>query len=906
MRGDYNVSYALIRSSRVPWAIVCILIAAAPAQAAARTAVELDALATLGYKSAQTDLVSARLADAQLLSLRAQVDASGGALSRARSQLTALQAGVRRDRLAIGRLEAQVEALIGDLARSKTAFTDELARRDADYARNIAILRTAGEQLLATPDGVRALELYNAGGPGAFEAADTVLGKVEEARAKAREDVARKQQADDRRARARLALDARDKGLTQTAVAIQRWEAVVAVDASTVRDWATLCDLYLDAGRANKAIAAAEKARAAASDAEGLTVATERRGLALAAIGDLRGALDAFEKTLALDRAAAKAGPGVAKLNQNLSASLRDVASAMRELGDLPGALAALEEALAIDKSLLLADSGIEFRRTVSVDISLIARIAFDQGDLAKAEAGYADSLARDRAILAADPQSQLSRRNVAVGVSQLGNVAAARGETAKAVTLFTDAKAIDDAIALTDPSARALLFQTDDLDSVAWALREQGRPLDAMAPLDARILIGRRIVAIDPSSFVAQQALAASLQARARFDVLRGFYDQAIDPLKEALEIQRRFLGMSPTPRQQQRTAEALFLLAEPEELRGELQSPRSAYEEAATLLRAVLKIDRSQGVQSDFARVLDDLADIEFRQKDYSASLAQAKEAERVRRALLAIDPSSADARSALSRTLYALARSQRQAGDLAGAVITTKERVDLSRGVALLDPTSVAAKQAWNDALEDLARLYGLMGDGAAQNATLRANLSFARETVKSNPASDAARNILSTAMKKLAALSSTSSTEALSLYEEMLDQKRKNVDAYPTLTPQKVYFGMTAIDVARRRRDAGNRAGAISLYEEGIAALRLVKSDYPLDSGLDAQLTFGTVELAELRGTRESWQDALAALQDLQAAGRLSADDAIKFLPKAQALATGQPWPARPSNAESSTK
>ena len=190
--------------------VTMVAVAAAPLPpAGARTAIELDALATLRYKSAQTETVAARVADAQLTAMRAKIDSGDRRLAATRGQLATLRAGARADKAKIATLQQQADALIAELAALKNGFTDELAARDAQYARDIAVLQTAGEQLLATPEGLRALELYNQGGPGAFEAADAVLGAGREgARPGARgsrQEAARRRPPQPRDARARRA-----------------------------------------------------------------------------------------------------------------------------------------------------------------------------------------------------------------------------------------------------------------------------------------------------------------------------------------------------------------------------------------------------------------------------------------------------------------------------------------------------------------------------------------------------------------------------------------------------------------------------------------------------------------------------------------------------------------------------
>ncbi|MDB5680104.1 hypothetical protein [Sphingomonas bacterium] len=447
--------------------VAALVMAVAPLPpAGARTAVELDALATLRYRSAQTETVAARVADAQLVAMRARIDAGDKQLVQTRNQLATLRAGARTDKARIATLEKQAEAMVADLAALKTGFTDELAKRDAQYARDIAILQTAGEQLLATPEGARALALYNEGGPGAFEAADAVLAQIEAARDKAREEMAKKQLGDDRRARAQLALDARDKGLTTTAIVIARWEAVVAADPGTQWDWIQLVRLYRGEARMDDARRAADRALATATDPRGKSVALTELG------------------TIAVAR------------------------------NDLAGAKTAFAQALEIDTVAMEKDATADTVRDTLVTVVKLGNVLLAQGDPAGAQRYFDMVLAQQRALLALDPTSASLRHDVMVALFMAGDVRMAREDLKGAAAVYAEGMTLAQALAAESPtSVPALDDEARGLIKLGDLLLVAGKPDKALATFDGALTVRRALLTIDPESASARDALATALQ---------------------------------------------------------------------------------------------------------------------------------------------------------------------------------------------------------------------------------------------------------------------------------------------------------------------------------------------------------------------------------------------------------
>ncbi|MES2096066.1 MAG: hypothetical protein V4459_04850 [Pseudomonadota bacterium] len=480
----------------IGWIRIVALALAIAAPATARSPADLDALATLRYKSAQTETVAARVADARLLAMRARIATGDSQLIKTRGELTSLRSASKTDKVRIATLQRQADTLVAELAQLKLDFTGELARRDAQYARDIAILQTAGEQLLATPDGRRALALYNEGGPGSFEAADAVLAEVEKARDTARKLAADKQLASDRRARAELALDARDKGLTTTKVAIERREAVVAADPDGYWDWVDLCDLYLDELRLDDAARAARAASRTAVTDRDKAIATEEVG------------------TVALAR------------------------------NDVPAAIAAFEASLLAQTKLSGTDGVIDMGRVAG----LLGKALFLNGDFARSKTIYEVSLEAQREVLKVRPQSADAQRAVMRTLGRLGDVRARLGDVAGATAADREALEMARVLATANPqSVDALDDEAIAITRIGQLLIDTGDLKNAVVTLDGALAVRRALIALDPDSTASQRALARALVMAGTAHALAADIPNPTASLEEALPILRRIASESP-----------------------------------------------------------------------------------------------------------------------------------------------------------------------------------------------------------------------------------------------------------------------------------------------------------------------------------------------------------------------
>ena len=238
------------------WAVPAIVMMAATVQAADRIAPGTEARnakAAFVYLSQATKDAALKPLDAALIEQRKRADQLGAKLAETRNQLALARKDASASKSRLVELERLAQQAAVEAAEAQEKFTQELAAKDADYARELAVLRTAADEILSTPEGLKYLEANNAGD---LAAADAIEEKLIAARQKMR-DI---QAAADRRAFAVVALDNRNKGLRTTAAVITRYEEVTRLDPGNHEDWITLAVLYTDVSAPEQAMNAARRA----------------------------------------------------------------------------------------------------------------------------------------------------------------------------------------------------------------------------------------------------------------------------------------------------------------------------------------------------------------------------------------------------------------------------------------------------------------------------------------------------------------------------------------------------------------------------------------------------------------------------------------------------------------------
>jgi len=220
-------------------------------------------------------------------------------------------------------------------------------------------LRGAAEDIAATPEGLAALQRFNAGDElGALLALD----RLRDARGRARQVRNNIESAAEARNIAALALEARRRGQIGTNAVISRYEETTRLDPSEIWDWVNLGRLYQDAGRLRDALRAAEIAVESANEDELRSVAMSDSADALMLLGELQRARALYEQTLAIDRRLAAESPSDNSLARNVALGLSSLGQLSLRLGDAQAALIFFDEALELDaKRWSLSQYGLDW-----------------------------------------------------------------------------------------------------------------------------------------------------------------------------------------------------------------------------------------------------------------------------------------------------------------------------------------------------------------------------------------------------------------------------------------------------------------------------------------------------------------------------------------------------------------
>jgi tetratricopeptide (TPR) repeat protein len=224
---------------------------------------------------------------------------------------------------------------------------------------------------------------------------------------------------------------------------------MLALNPDDVWGWIDLGDLHDTTGASNEALAAYRRsfdaaehlARADPGNAgwqRDLSVSHERIGDVQRAQGDLAAAQLSFQAALAIRERLAQADPGNAGWQRDLSVSHDRIGDVQKAQGDLAAARLSFQASLAIRERLAQADPGnAGWQRDLSVSHSRIGDVQKAQGDLAAARLSFQASLAIRERLARADPGNAGWQRDLAISFGRLAMVDAGLGAKDDALAGF-------------------------------------------------------------------------------------------------------------------------------------------------------------------------------------------------------------------------------------------------------------------------------------------------------------------------------------------------------------------------------------------------------------------------------------------------------------------------------------
>lgn len=487
------------------------------------TAPARQAVSQVVYASTATSAATERAFDTRINEQRSAIEALHALLT---------QAGGRSD------------ALAAELAAAQEQYCAALAERDRAYAQEISILRGAAEDIAASPEGLAALERFNAGDElGAL----LVLDRLRDARVRARQVLNDIESAAEARDIATLALETHYRGRLDTAAVIARYLQIVALDPREFWDWSALTSLHREAGDLSAAAVAAEHATRLAEDDNQRAAAASISGDVQQDRGNLTDAATFFERSLALTRNLALTTPNN-YTRHNLSLSLNKLADIRAFLGSTDEALTLLGESETIMRALLRVNpNSATLQRGLYATLDHMARAYLEQNNLSEAAQRRDETIVIARTLASHESEQGQAQRDLAIAITGAGEIADRRGDGAAALERYQESVAIVRRLAVADDSALNLYTLANILDRLGQEYWFQNSVSDAAQSYQEAFEVEQRLVVINPNSSDARHGLAFAHRRLADVAVARRDFGAAETHYAASLQISRAVVADAP-----------------------------------------------------------------------------------------------------------------------------------------------------------------------------------------------------------------------------------------------------------------------------------------------------------------------------------------------------------------------
>jgi tetratricopeptide (TPR) repeat protein len=464
-------------------------------------------------------------------------------------------------------------------SRREAALIEEQKRRDDEQRKRDEEFRT---QLAAMQADYRALAGKLVGGapqaaPGQAQAvreavAATVQGaaegderlkralalldenKIEEASVLLRQVAEEKEQAakiSSREAAAAYRHLGAIAGLADPKRALEAYEKALQLDPDDVDSLVGAGQLQLERGQLDDAERRLRRVVSVARDGQKSHRHWAQLGLGdiLVQRGDLTAALREYQQAAEVADRLAKADPGNAVWQRDLSVSHNKVGDVLVAQGNLAEALTAYRDSLTIAERLAHTDPGnAVWQHDLLVSHNKVGDVLVAQGNLAEALTAYRDSLAIAERLAKADPGNATWQRDLSVPHNKVGDVLVTQGNLAEALTAYRDSLAIRERLAKADPGNAG--WQRDlsvSYNNVGDVLVQQGNLAEALTGYRDSLAIRERLAKVDPGNAGWQRDLSVSYNKVGDVLVQQGNLAEALTGYRDSLAIRERLAKADP-----------------------------------------------------------------------------------------------------------------------------------------------------------------------------------------------------------------------------------------------------------------------------------------------------------------------------------------------------------------------
>jgi tetratricopeptide (TPR) repeat protein len=334
--------------------------------------------------------------------------------------------------------------------------------------------------------------------------------------------------------------------------AVAYYQRATRLDPSNAETWRDYADAALAAGNTKEAKGAFEHAALKAQESDDPRVrywATLGLGDVAAAQGNLSSARQLYDNAVAIAEPTAKADPGNAAWQRDLSVSHNKIGDMLVEQGNLPAALERYRASLAIAERLARADPGnAGWQRDLSVSHNKIGDMLVEQGNLPGALESYQASLAIIDRLAKVDPGNAGWQRDLSVSHDRIGDVLRGQGNLPAALESYRASLIITERLAKADPGNAG--WQRDlsvSQDRIGDVLRAQGNLPEALESLRASLAIRERLAKVDPGNAGWQRDLSVSHNKIGEGLVDLGNLPEALESYQASLAIRERLAKADP-----------------------------------------------------------------------------------------------------------------------------------------------------------------------------------------------------------------------------------------------------------------------------------------------------------------------------------------------------------------------
>jgi tetratricopeptide (TPR) repeat protein len=280
-----------------------------------------------------------------------------------------------------------------------------------------------------------------------------------------------------------------------------------------------------------------------------LSVSYNKVGGVQVAQGDLKAALKSYSDSLAIRERLAKADPGNAGWQRDLSVSYDNLGGVQEAQGDLKAALKSYSDSLAIRERLAKADPGnAGWQRDLSVSYNKVASVQEAQGDLAAALKSYQADLAIAERLAKSDPGNAEWQRDLSVSYNKVGGVQELQGDLAAALKSYSDSLAIRERLAKSDPGNA--LWHRDlsvSYEKIGGVQAAQGDLKAALQSYSDSLAIRERLAKSDAGNMGWQRDLSVSYEKVGGVQEAQGDLKAALKSYSDSLAIRERLAKSDP-----------------------------------------------------------------------------------------------------------------------------------------------------------------------------------------------------------------------------------------------------------------------------------------------------------------------------------------------------------------------